>query len=112
MNLRTMLPAAAAGLLVGLVAVPLASRANGNSDIARRSWINTLNSELKAGIDYDAVKTNPLTMALFGVADAACLNQAAALGLARSVMAPSQARYAVQRFDERYCVVKHQNQSS
>jgi hypothetical protein len=109
MNLRTMLPAAAAGLLIGLVAVPLASRANSNSDIARRSWINTLNSELKAGIDYDAVKTNPLTLALFGVADAACLNQPAALGLARSVMAPAQARYAVQRFDERYCVVKHQS---
>jgi hypothetical protein len=109
MNLRTMLPAAAAGLLVGLVAVPLASRANGNSDIARHSWINTLNSELKAGIDYDAVKANPLTLALFGVADAACLNQAASLGLAKSVMAPAQARYAVQRFDERYCVVKHQS---
>lgn len=109
MNLRTMLPAAAVGLLVGLLAVPLASRANGNSDIARRSWINTLNSELKAGIDYDAVKANPLTLALFGVADAACLNQAAALGLARSVMAQAQARYAVQRIDERYCVAKHQS---
>jgi hypothetical protein len=104
-----MLPAVAAGLLVGLVAVPVASRANGNSDIARRSWINTLNSELKAGIDYDAVKANPLTLAMFGVADAACLNQAAVIGLARSVMAPAQARYAVQRFDERYCVVKHQS---
>lgn len=56
MNLKTLLPAAAAGLLIGLVAVPLASRANGNSDIARRSWINTLNSELKAGIDYDAAR--------------------------------------------------------
>lgn len=109
MNLKTMLPAAAAGLLVGLVAVPVASRANSNNDIARRSWINTLNSELKAGIDYDAVKDNPLTLALFGVTAAACLNQAAALGLARSVMAPAQARYAVQRFDERYCVVKHQS---
>jgi len=109
MNLRTLLPATAAALLVGLVAVPLASRANGNSDIARRSWINTLNSELKAGIDYDAVKANPLTLALFGVADAACFNQAAALGLANSLMAPAQARYAVQRFDERYCVVKHQS---
>jgi hypothetical protein len=86
MNLRTMLPAVTAGLLVGLVAVPVASRANANSDIARLSWINTLNSELKAGIDYDAVKANPLTLALFAVADAACLNQAAALGLARSVM--------------------------
>ena len=58
MNLRTILPAAAAGLLVGLMAVPLASRANGNSEIARRSWIHTLNSELKAGIDYDAVKVS------------------------------------------------------
>ena len=109
MRIKTFLPAAAAGLLVGLLAVPLASRANGNSDIARRSWINTLNAELKAGIDYDAVKSNPLTTALFGVADAACLNQAAALALASSMMSPSQARYAVQRFDERYCVVKHQN---
>ena len=109
MNIKTMLSAAAAGFLVGLVAVPVASRANANSDIARRSWINTLNVELKAGIDYDAVKANPLTIALFGVADAACLSQAAALGLARSVMAPSQARYAVQRFDERYCLVKYQN---
>lgn len=43
------------------------------------------------------------------MADAACLNQAAALGLDRSVMASAQARYAVQRFDERYCVVKHQS---
>jgi hypothetical protein len=109
MNLRIMLPAAAAGLLIGLVAVPFASRANGNSDIARRSWITTLNTELKAGIDYDAVKSNPLTSALFGVANAACLNKSAALALAGSLMSPSQARYAVQRFDERYCVVKHQN---
>jgi len=110
MNLKTMFSAAAAGFLVGLVAVPVASRANSNSDIARRSWINTLNVELKAGIDYDDVKANPLTIALFGVADAACLNQAAALGLARSVIAPSQARYAVQRFDEQYCAVKqHSN---
>ncbi|WP_254987227.1 hypothetical protein [Cyanobium sp. ATX 6E8] len=37
MNLKTMLSAAAAGLLIGLLAVPLASRANANSDIARRS---------------------------------------------------------------------------
>jgi hypothetical protein len=109
MKFKTTLPAAAVGLLVGLLAVPLASRANGNSEIARRSWINTLNSELKAGIDYDAVKANPLTLALFGVADAACLNQTAALGLAKSVMTPTQARYAVQRFDERYCVIKNQN---
>ncbi|MCP9895591.1 hypothetical protein KBZ20_17670 [Vulcanococcus limneticus Candia 3F8] len=109
MKLRTMLPAAAAGLSVGLMAVPLASRANGNSEIARRSWIHTLNTELKAGIDYDTVRNNPLTHALFGVADAACLNQAAALAMAQSMMPAAQARYAVQRFDERYCLVKHQN---
>ena len=109
MNLRTILPAAAAGLLVGLMAVPLASRANGNSEIARRSWINTLNSELKAGIDYDAVKVNPLTLALFAVADAACLDQAAALAMAKPMLPASEARYAVQRFDERYCLVNYQN---
>ena len=109
MNVRTLLPAAGLGLLLGLLAVPLASRANGNSEIARRSWIHTLNTELKAGIDYDTVKSNPLTEALFGVADAACLNQAAALAMAQSMMPAAQARYAVQRFDERYCLVKHQN---
>jgi len=109
MNVRTVLPAAGLGLLVGLLAVPLASRANGNSEIARRSWIHTLNTELKAGIDYDTVRSNPLTEALFGVADAACLNQAAALAMAQSMMPAAQARYAVQRFDERYCLVKHQN---
>ena len=109
MNVRTVLPAAGLGLLVGLLAVPLASRANGNSEIARRSWIHTLNTELKAGIDYDTVRSNPLTEALFGVADAACLNQAAALAMAQSMMPAPQARYAVQRFDERYCLVKHQN---
>jgi hypothetical protein len=94
MNLRTILPAAA-GLLVGLMAVPLASRANGNSDISRRSWINTLNSELKAGIDDDAVKTNPLPLALFGVA--------------QSMMPAPQALDAVQRIDERHFLVRHQN---
>lgn len=109
MNVRTLLPAAGLGLLLGLLAVPLASRANGNSEIARRSWIHTLNTELKAGIDYDTVRSNPLTEALFGVADAACLNQAAALAMAQSMMPAAQARYAVQRFDERYCLVKHQN---
>jgi hypothetical protein len=109
MNVRTVLPAAGLGLLVGLLAVPLASRANGNSEIARRSWIHTLNTELKAGIDYDTVRSNPLTEALFGVADAACLNQAAALAMAQSMMPAAEARYAVQRFDERYCLVKHQN---
>ena len=109
MNVRTVLPAAGLGLLVGLLAVPLASRANGNSEIARRSWIHTLNTELKAGIDYDTVKANPLTLALFGVADAACLNQTAAMSMAGSMLPPSEARYAVQRFDERYCLVKHQN---
>jgi hypothetical protein len=46
---------------------------------------------------------------LFAVADAACLNQAAALALAKSMLAPAQARAAVQRFDERYCLIKHQN---
>ena len=35
----------------------------------------------------------------------------ALFGLATSVMAQFQARYAVQRFDERYCVVKHQSSS-
>ena len=109
MPIRSLLPVAGLGLLVGLVAVPLAGHASGNSDMARRSWINTLNTELRAGIDYEAVKGNPLTHALFGVADAACLNQAAALSMARSLMPPAQARYAVQRFDERYCLVKHQN---
>ena len=109
MNIKTMLSAAVAGFLVGLVAVPVASHANANSDIARRSWIQTLNIELKADIDYDNVKNNPLTNALFGVADAACLNQAAALSMAKSMMTASEARYAVQRFDERYCLVKHQN---
>lgn len=107
MVVRTVLPAA--GLMVGLLAVPLASRANGNSEIARRSWIHTLNTELKAGIDYETVRSNPLTDALFGVADAACLNQSAALAMAQSMMPAAQARYAVQRFDERYCLVKHQN---
>jgi hypothetical protein len=111
MSIKKLLPAAAAGLLLGLLAVPLASRANGNSDIARRSWIDTLNKELRAGIDYDAVKDNPLTTAMFGVADVACLNQAAALGLAKSMLPAAQARYAVQRFDERYCLVKHQQGS-
>jgi hypothetical protein len=109
MNIQTVLPAVSLGLLVGLLTGPLASRASGNSEIARRSWINTLNSELKAGIDYDAVKANPLTLALFGVADAACLNQAAALAMAESMLPSADARYAVQRFDERYCLVKHQN---
>jgi len=111
MSIKKLLPAAAAGLLLGLLAVPLASRANGNSDIARRSWIATLNKELKAGIDYDAVKNNPLTTAMFGVADVACLNQAAALGLAKSMLSAAQARYAVQRFDESYCLLKHQQGS-
>lgn len=51
-----------------------------------------------------------IPLALFGVADAACLNQAAAaLALAKSALPAAQARAAVQRFDERYCVVKHQN---
>jgi len=109
MNVRTLLPAAGLGLLVGLLVVPLASRANGNSEIARRSWIHTLNTELKAGIDYDTIRNNPLTEALFRVADAACLNQAAALAMAQSMMPAAQARYAVQRFDEGYCLVKHQN---
>lgn len=43
------------------------------------------------------------------MADAACLNQAAALAMAQSMMPAAEARYAVQRFDERYCLVKHQN---
>ena len=109
MNIKTVLPAAGFGLLVGLFGTSLVSKASGNSDIARRSWIQTLNIELKAGIDYDNVKNNPLTNALFGVADAACLNQAAAFSMAKSMMPASEARYAVQRFDERYCLVKHQN---
>ena len=109
MNIKTVLPAAGFGLLVGLFGTSLVSKASGNSDIAHRSWIQTLNIELKAGIDYDNVKNNPLTNALFGVADAACLNHAAALSMAKSMMPASEARYAVQRFDERYCLVKHQN---
>lgn len=52
---------------------------------------------------------HPLTLALCGVADSACLNQAAALALAKSALQAAQARSAVQRFDERYCVVKHQS---
>ena len=109
MNIKTVLPAAGLVLLVGLFGTSLVSRASGNNDTARRSWIQTLNIELKAGIDYDTVKNNPLANALFGVADAACLNQAAALSMAQSMMPASEARYAVQRFDERYCLVKHQN---
>ena len=80
-----------------LVAVPLADHANGNNDDASRCWIHTLNAEIRAGIDCYTFKRNPLTLALFG--------------LATSVMAQFQARYAVQRFDERYCVVKHQSSS-
>ena len=109
--MKILAPAVGIGLLAGLLVAPLTSLASPDTDQARRSWINTLNTELRAGIDYDAVKNNPLTIALFGVADAACLNQAAALALATSLMPPAQARYAVQRFDESYCVVKHQSGS-
>ena len=95
--------------LAAALSIPESVRAGGDAEVARRSWINTLNADLKAGIDYDAVRANPITLALFGVADAACLNQAAALDLAKSMLPAAEARAAVQRFDERYCVVKHQN---
>ena len=106
---KALLALAGASGLACALALPLASRATANSEIARRSWINTLNQELKAGINYEAVRNNPLNLALFGVADAACLNQAAALALTKSALPAAQARAAVQRFDERYCVVKHQS---
>lgn len=70
------------------------SRANGSNDDVRRSWINSLNAGLKAGIDYDTIKANPLTLALFGLA---------------MLVASSLNRYAVQRLDERFCVVEHQS---
>jgi hypothetical protein len=95
--------------LAAALSIPVAVQAGGDAEVARRSWINTLNTDLKAGISYEAVKSNPLTPALFAVADAACLNQAAALALAKSMIAPAQARAAVQRFDERYCLIKHKN---
>ncbi len=106
---KALLALVGASTLACMLALPFASRANAHSEVARRSWINTLNQDLKARINYEAVRNNPLTLALFGVADAACLNQAAALALAKSALPAAQARAAVQRFDERYCVVKHQN---
>jgi hypothetical protein len=106
---KALLAIAGASAFACALALPFASRATANSEIARRSWINTLNQDLKAGINYEVVKNNPLTLALFGVADAARLNQAAALALAKSALPAAQARAAVQRFDERYCVVKHQS---
>jgi hypothetical protein len=106
---KALLAIAGASALACALTLPFASRATANSEIARRNWINTLNQDLKAGINYEAVRNNPLTLALFGVADAACLNQAAALALAKSALPAAQARAAVQRFDERYCVVKHQS---
>jgi hypothetical protein len=109
MSSKALLAIAGASALACALALPFASRATANSEIARRSWINTLNQDLKAAINYEAVRNNPLTLALFGVADAACLNQAAALALAKFTLPSAQARAAVQRFDERYCVVKHQS---
>ncbi len=106
---KSLLPLTGASALTFALTLPFASHATANSEIARRSWINTLNQDLNAGINYEAVRNNPLTLALFGVADAACLNQAAALALAKSALPAAQARAAVQRFDERYCVVKHQS---
>lgn len=104
---KALLALAGASAFACALAHPFASSANANSEIARRSWINTLNQDHNAGINYEAVKNNPLTLALFGVADAACLNQAAALALAKSALSAAEARAAVQRFDERYCVLKH-----
>lgn len=106
MALKSLIPAAGIGLLIGLLAGPLAARATADNDLARRSWIHTLNTELRAGIDYEAVQHNPITIAAFGVADVACANPAAAMGIARSLMNEAQASYAVQRFEERYCLVK------
>jgi hypothetical protein len=40
----------------GALAIPLATRVNATSEIARRNWINTLNHDLKAGINYEAVR--------------------------------------------------------
>jgi len=109
MHPKALLALGGASVLACALALPLASRATANSEIARRSWINTLNQYLKAGINYEAVRNNPLTLAVFGIADAACLNQAAALAIAKSALPAAQARAAVLRFDERYCVVKHQS---
>ena len=107
MRLKTVLPAALAGLVLGFLATPAIVKATTDNDLARRSWIHTLNTELKAGIDYEKVKDNSITAALFGVADVACTNPSAAFTLARSLMNETQTTYALKRFNERYCAVKN-----
>jgi len=95
--------------LAAALSNPPSVQAGGDAEIPRPSWINTGTADLKAGIDDEAVRTNPLTLAVFTLADASCLYQAAALDLAKSMLPDADARAAVQRFDERYCVVEHQN---
>jgi hypothetical protein len=36
--------------LAAALSIPVSVRAGGDADVARRSWINTLNTDLKAGI--------------------------------------------------------------
>ncbi len=98
---------AIAGLLAGaLLAAPHAVKAGVDNDHARRSWIRTLNSELRTSIHYDSIKNNPLTVALFGVADIACGNRKATREFLGAVFAAPEANFAMQRFDERYCSVQ------
>ena len=59
---KALLALGGASALAYALALPLASRATANTEIARRSWINTLNQDLKAGINYEAVRSNPLTL--------------------------------------------------
>ena len=47
MRLKTFLPAALAGLVLGVLATPAIVKATTDNDLARRSWIHTLNTELK-----------------------------------------------------------------
>jgi len=108
MLIKTILPLAIGGAIATAMMIPAAGQAKSSSEFAKRSWIRALNTELKADIKYEAIENNPIVIALFGVADVACLNQAAALELAKTLIPAAQARYAVQRFDERYCIVKHQ----
>lgn len=96
-----------AGLLTGAVlAAPLAVNAGPDHDHARRSWIRTLNREMHASINYDSIKDNPLTVALFGVADIACSNRNATREFLAAALAAPEANYASKRFEERYCSVR------
>jgi len=108
MLIKTILPLAIGVAIATAMMIPTAEQANSSNEFAKRSWIRDLNTMLKAEIKYEAIDDNPIVIALFGVADVACLNQAAALEIAKTLMPAAQARYVVQRFDERYCVVKHQ----